>query len=131
MSNGSARTNRIEKELQSLVGQYLNTSLPFKYGGIVSVTRIRTSSDFKYAKVFISYFHPEDDAEALKNVMSSIEDCRADLQKHIGNSLKIKFTPKFSFFIDTTLQENFKLLEKLKALGFDVNTITDEDLCRS
>lgn len=131
MSTGSARTNRIEKELQSLVGQYLNASLPFKYGGIVSVTRIRASSDFKYAKVFISYFHPEDDAEALKSVMSSIDDCRVDLQRHIGKSLKIKFTPKFSFFLDATLQENFKLLEKLKALGFDVNTITDEDLCRS
>ncbi|MCB0348807.1 MAG: 30S ribosome-binding factor RbfA [Bdellovibrionales bacterium] len=131
MSNGSARTNRIEKELQSLVGQYLNTSLPFKYGGIVSVTRVRASSDFKYAKVFISYFHPADDAEALKKVMASIEDARPDLQKHVGKSLKIKFTPKFSFYLDTSLQENFKLLEKLKELGFDVNTLTDDDLCQS
>ncbi len=127
MSGKGARTNRIEKELQSLVGQYLNTSLPFKRGGIVSVSRVRVSSDYNYAKVFISYFHPQDDADALKEVMASIEDTRVDLQRHIGRSLKIKSTPKISFFLDTTLQENFTMIQKLRDLGFDVKTLTDEE----
>lgn len=131
MSGKVARLNRVEKELQSLVGTYLNTSLPFKRGGIVSVSRVRASNDYKYAKVYISYFHPQDDAQALQEVMEAIEDSRADLQKHIGRNLKIKFTPKISFFLDTTLQENFNMIQKLRDLGFDVNTLTDEDSCQS
>jgi ribosome-binding factor A len=131
VANHSTRTNKVEKELQSLVGQYLNTSLPSKHGGIVSVSRVRVSGDFKNAKVYVSYFHPQEDVEALKDVMDSIENSRRDLQQYVNRHLKLKFTPKFSFFVDNTLEENFNLIQKLRALGFDVNALTDEEKCQN
>ena len=100
------RIQRVEKELQQIVASYLVRGLNQKLYGLVSVSRVQVSEKLRTAKVFISVLGSDEDRDRSLEVL---EERRHDVQKHVGRSLSMKFTPKISFEIDHGFEHMLKV----------------------
>lgn len=120
MANESIpRVKRVAREIKNILGNYVVKNFSTSDFGLLSVSAVALSKDFKLAKVYISCFQsPLDDVEILE----ALNQYRKDMQNTLSRELKIKFIPKLSFFIDDCFSENFELMGKLKSLGFSTST---------
>jgi ribosome-binding factor A len=110
-------TNRIAKVnslIQHELGPILHEFL-YEEKGLVTITKVETSKDMKWAKVWISIFNPTvketiyqtdkrkkpmlpQDARILKFLSDNIYDIQGEMNKHFFT----KVIPKISFHLDTT-----------------------------
>src|SRR5271155_1693016 len=92
-TNRIARVNSlIEHGLGPILLQFLQD-----LKGLVTVTKVDTSKDMKYAKVWISIFNGEDKI-ILDYLAKNIYEVQGELNKHFHT----KIIPKISFHLDTS-----------------------------
>ncbi|MDE2312002.1 MAG: 30S ribosome-binding factor RbfA [Patescibacteria group bacterium] len=92
-------TNRIAK-VNSLIRHELGVILlEFLQGqkGITTITKVETSKDMKWAKVWISILGGDDD-KILKFLELNIYDIQGELNQHFHT----KIIPRISFHLDTS-----------------------------
>tara|TARA_B100001248_G_C27396180_1_gene465710 strand:+ start:3450 stop:3824 length:375 start_codon:yes stop_codon:yes gene_type:complete len=114
----SLRTKKIEKQLQDIISMYMLSHFPYKNDLILSITNVVVSPDLRSAKVYFSVFSPLASEIEPESVLEILEEERPNIQEQIHTKLKMKFTPRLTFYFDETIAENFRLIEKLKALGY-------------
>jgi ribosome-binding factor A len=106
-------TNRIEKLnslIQRLVGGSLSEFLE-NQNGLVTVSRVETSGDSRWAKVWISIVGGDDD-KILATINKNIYDIQGELNRNMG----MKMTPRLQFFLDTSpryVQHIDELIKKI------------------
>lgn len=106
-------SNRIEK-LNSLIQQQVGLTIKDTIetnGGLVTVSRVETSGDSRWAKVWISIVGGNDD-EILGEINKNIYDIQGELNRHLG----MKMTPRLQFFLDTSpryVQHIDELIKKI------------------
>jgi ribosome-binding factor A len=92
-------TNRIAK-VNSLIehelGPVLHKFLDWQ-PGLVTITKVDTSRDMKYAKVWISIFNGDDD-KILAFLAKNIYTLQGEVNKHFHT----KIIPRISFHLDTS-----------------------------
>ena len=99
MQQAKKPTNRIEK-LNSLIQRLVGSSLPEfldNQPGLVTVSRVETSGDSRWAKVWVSIIGGDDD-KLLAAIQKNIYDIQGELNRQMG----MKMTPRLQFFLDTT-----------------------------
>jgi len=92
-------TNRIAKVnslIQKELGPILHEFLDFQKG-LVTISKVETSRDMKWAKVWISIFNG-DDEKILGYISRNIYDVQGELNKHFST----KIIPRLQFFLDTS-----------------------------
>lgn len=92
-------TNRIAKVnslIQKELGPILHEFLDFQKG-LVTISKVETSRDMKWAKVWISIFNG-DDEKILGYISRNIYDVQGELNKHFAT----KIIPRLQFFLDTS-----------------------------
>lgn len=92
-------TNRIAK-VNSLVEHSLGPILlEFlqDHKGLVTITKVETSRDMKWAKIWISIFNG-DDQKILDFLAENIYDIQGEVNKHFHT----KIIPRISFHLDTS-----------------------------
>lgn len=91
-------TNRIEK-VNSLVQQIVSLAIrPHieNYEGLVTVSKVDTSRDMKWAKVWISIVGGND-----KQLLGAINKNIYDIQGELIHAMATKIVPRLQFFLDT------------------------------
>jgi ribosome-binding factor A len=91
-------TNRIAK-VNSLIQHELGPILHEELAGgpgLVTITKVDTSKDMKYAKVWISILGGND-LKILEHLTHHIYDIQGSLNKHFSS----KIIPRISFHLDT------------------------------
>ncbi|OGD57320.1 ribosome-binding factor A [Candidatus Berkelbacteria bacterium RBG_13_40_8] len=76
--------------------------------GLVTLTDIKVTADFKEATVYITVL----DKEKEEQVLGRLEEETPEYQKTLGRKLRMKFTPKIRFEIDSC-HEKLANVEKL------------------
>lgn len=109
-------TNRIAKVnslIQHELGPVLHEYLDWQKG-LVTITKVETSRDMKWAKVWISILHPDplisagrvkvpNDVPAMdKKIMDFLHSNIYDLQGEINKYFHTKIIPRISFHLDTS-----------------------------
>lgn len=92
------------KELAPLIDEKLGEQF-----GIVTLVDALVTPDLKEAKVYVSCF----DKNNEKQVLRVLEKTTPVFQKHLGKRLKMKFTPKISFYLDNSLENVIKVEQLL------------------
>lgn len=92
-------TNRLEKVnslLQILLGNIL---LPYlkSMNGITTVTKVQTSKDLKYAKVWVSIVGGDDTA-----IINTLKNNIYEIQGELNQQMEVKIVPRISFHLDTS-----------------------------
>ena len=83
----SNRINRINEEIQKSVAEKLRTVKdPRVSDTMISVTRVETTPDLRYAKVYVSFLEADKAAEAMKGLKSA----GGYLRREVGSDLKLR-----------------------------------------
>lgn len=77
----------------------------------ITVTHVVTSSDLRTARVLVSV---RGDRKKADNALAALRECRGHIQKLISKNVVLKYTPRLSFGLDTSLQEGDHVLEILR-----------------
>lgn len=110
--------NRIEKVnslIQHLMGSIL---LPyFKSGqlGIVTVSKVETSRDMRWAKIWISVVGGENGSND-ETVLNTLQNNLYDIQGELNREMEVKIVPRISFHLDTSGRYAAKINELFKKI---------------
>ncbi|MFP5520005.1 MAG: 30S ribosome-binding factor RbfA [Bdellovibrionia bacterium] len=110
------RVTKVEKEVQSVVAQYLISGFRFPLPGLVTVSRVQMPPDLRLARVFINiYGSDQDKSEAIE----LLNKHRKDVQSAIAKKLAIRYTPVLEFFLDEGPEHMMRINELLKQIKKD------------
>jgi ribosome-binding factor A len=106
------RIEKINEIIKQYVGDIILKELSIKEGVFVTITRVDTSSDLRYAKVFVSVFPDKEADYALKTLGKEL----FQIQNLLNKKLRTRPLPKISFQFDTTEMEADKIEKLLKEI---------------
>ena len=110
----SNRIGRINEEIQrELASQLRRLKDPrVSQVGMVSVTRVDTTGDLRYAKVFISVL----DKSQEKDVLKGLKSASGFLRRELGHALQLRYTPELQFIADDSIAYGVKMFDLLRSL---------------
>lgn len=118
-SNKLARTNDdIQLVLSKLLREIKD---PRVKQGMISVTRVETTGDLKYSKVWLSVMGLSDE----KGFKKGIKSASGWLRRELGNSLKLRNTPELIFELDHSIEYGAHINEIIS--GLDIKRDEDDD----
>ena len=108
----SNRIGRINEEIQrELADQLRHLKDPrVSQVGMVSITRVDTTGDLRYAKVYISVL----DKSQEKDVLKGLKSASGFLRRELGRALQLRYTPELQFIGDDSIQYGAHILEVLR-----------------
>ncbi|MEG1633703.1 MAG: 30S ribosome-binding factor RbfA [Oscillospiraceae bacterium] len=110
-SNRIGRTNDdIQRVLSDLLRQIKD---PRVQQGMISVTRVETTGDLRYAKVWLSVLGELDEKQFRKGLKSS----GGWLRHELGERMSLRYTPEFVFEIDHSIEYGAHISKMLTDLG--------------
>ena len=110
----SNRIGRINEEIQrELSDQFRHLKDPRVSSGMVSITRVDTTGDLRYARVYISVL----DKRQEKDVLKGLKSASGFLRRELGRALQLRYTPELQFIGDDSIQYGAHILEVLRDPG--------------
>ena len=107
----SNRIGRINEEIQrELSDQFRRLKDPRVSSGMVSITRVDTTGDLRYARVYISVL----DKRQEKDVLKGLKSASGFLRRELGRALQLRYTPELQFIGDDSIQYGAHILEVLR-----------------
>ena len=124
----SNRIGRINEEIQRELSQQIRRLKDPRVSqvGMVSVTHVDTTSDLRYAKIYISVL----DKAQEKDVLKGLKSASGFLRRELGQALRLRYTPELQFAGDDSIQYGAHILEMLR--NHDVvkpANPANEDIC--
>ena len=110
----STRQKKIARLLQKeLADIFLKKGNEIAHGKLVTITEVRVSPDFSFAKAFISVFPTSNQQEVLDN----IEKHNARIRFELGNKIRtqLRIVPEIVFQVDDSLDYIDKIDKLLKS----------------
>ena len=106
----SNRIGRINEEIQrELSDQFRRLKDPRVSSGMVSITRVDTTGDLRYARVYVSALNKNQEKEILKGLKSA----SGFLRRELGRALQLRYTPELQFFVDDSIAYGAHILDML------------------
>lgn len=110
----SRRTERINSQLRSEISKMIVSEIKDpRISGVVSITRVDTTADLSYARVYISIYGTDIDK---RNTLKAMSSARGFIQKELLHRLSIRSMPSLSFRLDETIEQGNEILELLDSL---------------
>jgi ribosome-binding factor A len=107
----SNRIGRINEEIQRELSALLRTVKdPRVQNGMLTIVRVDTTPDLRYARVFVSTLNASSEKEVLKGLKSAAGYLRHEL----GETLQLRYTPQLQFVADDSIAHGAHILELLR-----------------
>ena len=107
------RISRINEEIQRELSALLRTVKdPRLQGGLLTVTHVDTTSDLRYAKIYISALDKSKEKELLKGLRSA----GGYLRRELGAALQLRYTPELVFEADDSIAHGAHILDVLRTI---------------
>ena len=121
----SNRIGRINEEIQrELADQLRHLKDPrVSQVGMVSITRVDTTNDLRYAKVYVSVL----DKEQEKDVLKGLKSASGFLRRELGRALQLRYTPELQFTGDDSIRHGARILEMLRQVERDGESRSGEE----
>jgi ribosome-binding factor A len=81
---------------------------------ITSVTRVDTTNDLAYSKVYVSVLGGREDKDA---VMAALKSASGFVRKEIASRLNLRVTPEFRFILDDSMEYGERLTRIIKEIN--------------
>ena len=121
-NNRLARTN---DDIQRVISELLrNVKDPRVQQGMISVTRVETTGDLRYAKVWLSVYGMKDEKEFKRGLKSA----SGWLRKELASSMNLRYTPELVFELDHSIEYGAHINELISSLDIrqDENDAAEE-----
>ena len=106
-SNRIGRINdEIQKELSTL---FRSVKDPRVSGTLLTITHVDTTSDLRYARIYVSAMDKTDEKDFLKGLKSA----SGYLRRELGQRMGLRYTPELQFFPDDSIAYGAHILDML------------------
>ena len=107
------RIGRINEEYRKELSQIISYELKNpNITGLISVTKVKVTTDLKYAKVYISILNSKNQEETMQSLKKSAGFMRTELAKRVN----LRNTPELIFEIDDSIEYGAKIDTILKEI---------------
>ena len=120
----SNRIGRINEEIQKELASLLrNLKDPRVQNTMISITRVETTPDLRYTKVYVSFLEEAKANDALKGLKSA----GGYLRRELGRALNLRYTPELQWALDDSITYGAKMLKLINSLEVKSDESADEE----
>lgn len=106
------RIGRINDDIRQELAALLPALKDPRVRGIVSITRVDTTADLRYCKVYVSALDREDMGQVLRGLKSAA----GFLRRELGRRMSLRYTPELQFIPDDSIDRGAKLIHMMEEL---------------
>ena len=108
----SNRIGRINEEIQRELSALIRTLKDPRVSamGMVSITRVDTTGDLRYSRIYVSAL----DKSQEKDILKGLKSAAGYLRRELGAALRLRYTPELQFIADDSIQYGAHILEVLR-----------------
>ena len=118
----SNKIARINDDIQFVLSRRLrDIKDPRVQPGMISVTRVETTGDLRYSKVWLSVMGLQDEKEFKKGLKSA----GGWLRRELGSSMNLRYTPELVFEVDHSIEYGAHISQVIS--GLDIKHDEEED----
>ena len=120
----SKRINRINEEIQKELSSLLRTVKdPRVQDTMISITRVETTPDLRYTKVYVSFLQEE----KVKDAMAGLKSAAGYLRRQMGQKLQLRYAPEIVWALDDSITYGAHMLSLINSLGVKHDEEADEE----
>lgn len=108
----------IRKELSALLRGVKD---PRVQDVMISITRVETTPDLRYTKVYVSFLQ----AEKAKEAMAGLKSAAGFLRRQLGSNLGLRYSPEIVWIQDDSITYGAKMLKLINSLEVNRDEETD------
>ncbi len=110
-SSNTNRMDRVNEELKKEISHIITFDIKDPHlTGLISVTKVKTTPDMKYARVYVSIINEKNKKESLRILKKSSGYIRTEVAK----KLNMRYTPELVFEFDESIEYGAKIDELIK-----------------
>ena len=118
----SNRINRINEEIQKELSNLLRTVKdPRVQDTMISITRVETTPDLRYTKVYVSFLQED----RVKNAMKGLQSAAGYLRRELAHNLQLRYAPEIVWSLDDSITYGAHMLELINSLEVNRDEETD------
>ena len=119
----SNRINRINEEIQKELSALLRTVKdPRVQDTMISITRVETTPDLRYTKVYVSFLQEE----RVKDAMAGLKSAAGYLRRQLGHNLQLRYSPEIVWSEDDSITYGAGMLKLINSLEVKHDEDSDE-----
>ena len=120
----SNRIGRINEEIQKELANLLRkVKDPRVAETMISITRVETTPDLRYAKVCVSFLEEGKASDAMKGLKSA----GGWLRRELGRALNLRYTPELMWDLDDSITYGARMLKLINSLEVSHDEQPDEE----
>ena len=117
MQKNSNRMNKINEELKREISHIINFDLRDPHAtGLISVTKVDTTPDFRYARVYVSVLN----AKSQKRTLATLKKSAGYIRSEIAKKVNLRTTPELVFVFDESMEYGSRIDHILKDITKDL-----------
>ena len=110
----SNRINRINEEIQKELSSLLRTVKdPRVQDTMISITRVETTPDLRYTKVYVSFLQ----SDKAEGAMKGLKSAAGYLRRQLASSLNLRYAPEIVWAMDDSITYGAHMLNLINSLG--------------
>lgn len=118
-NKNNPRFGRIDEELKKEISQIISYELKDpNITGLISVTKVKVTTDLKFAKVYISILNAKNTKATLAGLKKSAGFIRSEVAKRVN----LRTTPEMIFELDDSMEYGARIDSILKEVIKDIKT---------
>ena len=119
----SNRINRINEDIQKELSALLRTVKdPRVQDTMISITRVETTPDLRYTKVYVSFLQEE----RVKDAMAGLKSAAGYLRRQLGHNLQLRYSPEIVWSEDDSITYGARMLKLINSLEVKPDEDSDE-----
>ena len=119
----SNRINRINEEIQKELSALLRTVKdPRVQDTMISITRVETTPDLRYTKVYVSFLQEE----RVKDAMAGLKSAAGYLRRQLGHNLQLRYSPEIVWSEDESITYGARMLKLINSQEVKHDEDSDE-----
>ncbi len=120
----SNRIAVINEEIQRELSALLRTVKdPRVQDVMISITRVETTPDLRYTKVYVSVLQEE----KAKEAMAGLKSAAGYLRRQLGGSLGLRYSPEIVWSLDDSIVYGAKMLKLINSLEVSGHEDSDQE----
>jgi ribosome-binding factor A len=109
----SRRQIQVADEIREIMSVLLQRELKDPRIGFVTITEVDVTSDFKYAKIFVSVMGTP---EEKRDTMTALTSSRGFVRRELASRMTIRFVPEITFKLDQSIEHSDNINRLLNEL---------------
>lgn len=113
------RMSRVDAEIQKSLANIISKFDDIDFAtSLISVMKVETTSDFSFAKVFVSVLG---DKEKKIRIVKKLNDNKKTIRYDLAHALKMRNIPELNFIVDEVEEKAERILKLFEQIESDPN----------